>query len=56
MAGLLGWQEYAVSDGSSITRKVKKTDLPLSLSPGILGPPGGAAMQRFRDSQSAPAW
>ena len=56
MAGLLGWQEYAVSDGSSITRKVKKTDLPLSLSPGILGPPGGPAMQCFRDSQSAPAW
>src|SRR5215469_12558907 len=25
--GLLGWQEYAVSDGGSITRKVKETDL-----------------------------
>ncbi len=35
--GLLGWQEYAISDGSTITRKVKETDLPLSLSLGILG-------------------
>ncbi len=35
--GLLGWQRYAVADGSSITRKVKETDLPLSLSLGILG-------------------
>jgi hypothetical protein len=35
--GLLGWQTYAVSDGGSITRKVKETDLPLSLSLGILG-------------------
>lgn len=35
--GLLGWQRYAVSDGSAITRKVKETDLPLSLSLGVLG-------------------
>jgi NADPH-dependent curcumin reductase CurA len=35
--GLLGWQEYAVADGREITRKVKETDLPLSLSLGILG-------------------
>jgi NADPH-dependent curcumin reductase len=35
--GLLGWQDYAVSDGKSITRKVKEKDLPLSLSLGILG-------------------
>jgi NADPH-dependent curcumin reductase CurA len=35
--GLLGWQEYVVSDGSAITRKVKETDLPLSASLGILG-------------------
>lgn len=35
--GMLGWQEFAVSDGSTITRKVKETDLPLSLSLGILG-------------------
>ncbi len=35
--GMLGWQEYAISDGSSITRKVRENDLPLSLSLGILG-------------------
>lgn len=35
--GMLGWQVYALSDGSNITRKVKETDLPLSLSLGILG-------------------
>jgi NADPH-dependent curcumin reductase CurA len=35
--GMLGWQDYAVSDGSQITRKVREVDLPLSLSLGILG-------------------
>lgn len=35
--GMLGWQEFAVSDGAAITRKVKETDLPLSLSLGVLG-------------------
>jgi NADPH-dependent curcumin reductase len=35
--GLLGWQDYAVSDGGNVTRKIKETDLPLSLSLGILG-------------------
>jgi len=35
--GMLGWQEYAVSDGTQVTRKVKETDLPLSTSLGILG-------------------
>ena len=35
--GMLGWQLFAVSDGSNITRKVKETDLPLSLSLGVLG-------------------
>jgi NADPH-dependent curcumin reductase CurA len=35
--GMLGWQQYAVSDGSDITRKVKETDLPLSLALGVLG-------------------
>lgn len=35
--GMLGWQEYAVSDGSTIRRKVRETDLPLSLSLGVLG-------------------
>ena len=35
--GMLGWQEYAVSDGSTIRRKVVEHDLPLSLSLGVLG-------------------
>jgi len=35
--GTLGWQQFAISDGTSITRKVKEADLPLSLSLGILG-------------------
>jgi NADPH-dependent curcumin reductase CurA len=28
---MLGWQEYAIPDGSTITRKVKESDLPLGL-------------------------
>jgi len=35
--GMLGWQDYAVDDGSSIRRVVRETDLPLSLSLGVLG-------------------
>lgn len=35
--GMFGWQDYAVSDGGNVTRRVKETDLPLSLSLGILG-------------------
>ena len=35
--GMLGWQDYAVSDGSNIVRKVRESDLPLSLSLGVLG-------------------
>lgn len=41
--GLLGWQDYAISDGASVTRKVKEADLPLSLSLGILGLNGVSA-------------
>jgi NADPH-dependent curcumin reductase len=41
--GMLGWQDYAISDGSNITRKVKESDLPLSLSLGILGLNGVSA-------------
>lgn len=35
--GMLGWQEYAVTDGRAIRRKVVEDDLPLSLSLGVLG-------------------
>ncbi|MES2191314.1 MAG: NADP-dependent oxidoreductase [Pseudomonadota bacterium] len=35
--GMLGWQQYAICDGSGIRRKVLEHDLPLSLSLGVLG-------------------
>jgi len=35
--GMLGWQEYAITDGRPIRRKVREADLPRSLSLGILG-------------------
>jgi NADPH-dependent curcumin reductase CurA len=35
--GMFGWQDHAVSDGRDIRRKVRETDLPLSLSLGLLG-------------------
>lgn len=35
--GMLGWQDYSVSDGAAIRRKVLETDLALSLSLGVLG-------------------
>ena len=35
--GQLGWQDYALTDGRAIWRKVTETDLPLSLALGVLG-------------------
>jgi NADPH-dependent curcumin reductase CurA len=35
--GMLGWQNYAIAEPAAITRKVRESDLPLSLSLGILG-------------------
>ena len=35
--GMLGWQEYAATDGKAIRRKIVESDLPLSLSLGVLG-------------------
>lgn len=37
VSGMFGWQRYAVSDGSDVDRKVEETDLPASLSLGVLG-------------------
>lgn len=37
VVGMLGWQEYSVTDGRAIRRKVTETDLPLSLFLGVLG-------------------
>jgi NADPH-dependent curcumin reductase CurA len=50
--GMLGWQHYAVSDGANITRKVKETDLPLSLSLGLLGLNGVTAYFGLLDAGS----
>jgi NADPH-dependent curcumin reductase CurA len=47
--GMLGWQEYAVTDGGAVWRKVKETDLPLSLSLGVLGLNGLTAYFGFLD-------
>jgi len=35
--GMFGWQAYAVVEPAAVTRKVRESDLPLSLSLGILG-------------------
>ncbi len=37
VVGMLGWQEYALSDGRSVGRKIEETDLPISLALGVLG-------------------
>ena len=49
VTGQFGWQEYALSDGSNVTRKVRETDLPLSLSLGVLGLNGITAYFGFLD-------
>ena len=46
--GLLGWQRYALSDGRAIRRIVRETDLPLSLSLGVLGLNGVTAYFALR--------
>jgi hypothetical protein len=43
VTGMFGWQEFAISDGASVTRRVKEVDLPLSLSLGVLGVNGVTA-------------
>src|SRR3546814_16011467 len=37
VTGWFGWQEEAVAVGAAVVRKISETDLPPSLSPGILG-------------------
>ncbi len=37
VVGWLGWQEYAVSDGTGIIRRIAEPDLPLSAALGVLG-------------------
>ncbi|MGI9363741.1 MAG: NADP-dependent oxidoreductase, partial [Rhizobiaceae bacterium] len=35
--GVLGWQRYAIDDGSNVDRKISKDNLPVSLHLGVLG-------------------
>jgi len=35
--GIFGWQNYAAVDARTVSRKIAETDLPLSLSLGVLG-------------------
>ena len=37
VAGLFGWQRYAISNGDNVMRKVIDTDLSISLALGVLG-------------------
>ena len=53
--GLFGWQTYALSDGSSISRKVTESDLPRSYALGIMGINGITAYFGLRESCSAKA-
>jgi NADPH-dependent curcumin reductase CurA len=43
VVGWLGWQEYAVSDGKGIIRRVEEKDIPLSAALGVLGMNGVTA-------------
>ncbi len=36
VTGMFGWQRFAVSDGSNVTRRIDETDLPLSTALGVL--------------------
>jgi NADPH-dependent curcumin reductase CurA len=47
--GWFGWQDYAVSDGASVVRKIAESDLPISLSLGILGINGVTAYLALMD-------
>lgn len=43
VVGWLGWQEYALSDGKGIIRRVAETDIPVSAALGVLGMNGVTA-------------
>jgi hypothetical protein len=43
VVGWFGWQEYALSDGTDIIRRVAEPDLPLSAALGVLGMNGVTA-------------
>jgi NADPH-dependent curcumin reductase CurA len=50
VTGMFGWQEYAVVDAAAVQRKVTETDLPLSLSLGLLGLNGVTAYFGLREA------
>ena len=43
VVGWLGWQDYALSDGAGIIRRVAEKDIPLSAALGVLGMNGVTA-------------
>lgn len=43
LVGWFGWQEYALSDGTGIIRRVEEKDIPLSAALGVLGMNGVTA-------------
>jgi len=43
VVGWFGWQEYAISDGKGVIRRVEEEDLPLSAALGVLGMNGVTA-------------
>ena len=47
VTGWFGWQEHAAADPSAVVRRVTETDLPLSLSLGVLGINGVTAHLAF---------
>ena len=49
VVGMFGWQRFAVSDGDNVVRKVPETDLPQSLSLGVLGLNGVTAYYGLMD-------
>ncbi|WP_137177927.1 NADP-dependent oxidoreductase [Roseomonas sp. AR75] len=44
LVGMFGWQDYADSDGTNVTRRVRETNLPLSAQLGVLGLNGVTAL------------
>jgi NADPH-dependent curcumin reductase CurA len=44
LVGMFGWQHYADSDGTNVTRRVREADIPLSAQLGVLGLNGVTAL------------
>src|SRR5690606_27742605 len=48
VAGWFGWQDYATVPASAVVRRIAETDLPASLSLGLLGINGVTALLALR--------